>query len=108
MPERGRAALRQLPGRPAIWLAAVALVAACLIGCSGIAIGAALTGFGDRGGHSREGGWGDERGSGDGQDGEHKRGDDEDRTPAPSPSVSPKPTATPTTPAPTPTASPTA
>jgi hypothetical protein len=82
-PWRGPAWVHRLPGPIGVWLAAVALVAACLIGCGGFALGAVVShGFRD-GGYSRE-----DRGGHHRRYGDERRG--EEKTPTPSTSVSPK------------------
>jgi hypothetical protein len=105
---------RRLPGRPKIWLAALALVAACVIGCGGFIAGAVAShGVGEHG-TSRDVRWGNDRQRGDHgrdngrEDGRHgqfgpgdERGPKQRRdrmTPAPAPSgtVAPTPTQTPT------------
>ena len=112
--------MQRPPGRRGIWIIALALVAACVIGCCGVIVGAAITHGFDRGDHSRSRPWGDERGPGrDGGRDDGRFGPGGDRVPfgggngprerrpgRPTP-VPPTP-ATPATPAPPPSATPTA
>jgi hypothetical protein len=65
---------RRLPGRPWIWLAALALVAACVIGCCGFVAGAVVSHGGEHG-ISRNDRWGNDRHRGDdGGDNGRERG----------------------------------
>jgi hypothetical protein len=108
---------RRLPGRPAIWLAALALVVTCIIGCCGFIAGAVAShGFGehsisrdDRGGNDqqrgddqrengRDGGRDGNYGPGQERGPEHRRGKIAP-TPVPSGTVTPTPTQ-PSTPSP--------
>jgi hypothetical protein len=108
---------RRLPGHLGIWVAAAALVAACVIGSCGFIAGAVAShGFGEHS-VSRDDRWGNERRRGDDpRDGgrnnpdngpRRKRGNTPPAPPAPAPTgpVTPAP-AQPSTPSPT--ASPTA
>jgi hypothetical protein len=117
--ERRPAWYRRLPGHLGIWVAGLALVAACVIGSCGFIAGAVVShGFGEHGGSSGDR-WGNERqrggyGPGGGQDnGEYGPGDERapkqrrgktPPTPVPSPTVPPTPaqpsTAQPSTPSP--------
>jgi hypothetical protein len=102
---------RRLPGHLGIWVAGLALVAACLIGCTGFIAGAVVSdGFGGHDG-GRDGRWGHEQ-----QRGGYGRGGDEDDAPkrqqgttAPTPVPSGTVTGTPARPStPSPAATPTA
>jgi hypothetical protein len=95
----GRAAwYRRLPGRLGIWVAAAALVAACVIGSCGFIAGALVSrGFGEHG-VSRHDRWGDEErgggfGRGEERDPKNRRG-----TVTPSPTSSATVTPTPAQP----------
>jgi hypothetical protein len=99
---------RRLPGRLGVWVAALALVAACVIGGCGFIAGAVVShGFGERG-VSRDDHWGPQRqrgdngeyGPGDGRGPNHRRGR-LTPTPVPSGTVTPTPTR-PSTPSPAP------
>jgi hypothetical protein len=95
----------RLPGRPGLWLAALALVAACLIGLAGVAVGTVIShgsGDGDRGGN----GWRDDRGGDgdrrpgdmrrDGRPGGQRHGGDQRWQVPPPPTASPPPSTSPT------------
>ncbi|GAA1814208.1 hypothetical protein HC028_25265 [Planosporangium flavigriseum] len=84
---------RRLPGRLSIWIAAAALLSACVIGCVGFVAGAAVShGFGDRGyherGYNRDGGWGNDGQRGDEGDRRGARHEPHRKSPKPTPSSS--------------------